>query len=830
MQSGRALPPGAPSRERFARSILSQAILLACVSAGLGAASPAAFAQAAAAQTARPVARYDIPAGTLDQVLNRYAAQAGILLAIDGTLTAGKTSAGLSGDYGLQDGFRAILANSGLEAVAQSTGGYALRKAAEPSVNPAIAAAQPEAMLPTVRVTASSESPGDLPKPYAGRQVARGGRVGLLGNKDVMDTPFNQTTYTSEFIQNQSASTVGDTLDSEPSLRHVAGSSGGYDGYFSIRGFNVLSSDVSINGLYGMVPWFGGIPTDFVERVEVLKGASALLSGMSPNAALGGAINLVPKRATDQPIARATVGLDSDSLWAVQADVGRRFGADNEWGLRVNVSDKDGDTYIDGQSRRRPFGSLALDYQGERLRLALDAYSFRESNRGGDISGVSMAGRTSVIKAPSGATNFASGLKWDSETNAVMLGGEYDINKAVTAYAKVGVGDYKRDGFSTNAVRNVQDNGDATLLVINNAVRRHSVSWDAGIRSRFQTGPVGHDVTLSASRYAADISNAAYNSVNVATNIYDPVPIPAWPVVPTAIPKTSDVTRSGIAIADTLAIADGRVQLTPGIRHQGVGSNSYAASGAVTAHYNKSAWTPMVGLVVKPTDHLSLYANYIEGLSQGIEVGTTYLNAGEVFPPYKTKQVEIGAKLETGTIINTLSLFQIKKPSTLTDNSTSPLPTLRLDGEQRNRGVEWSVFGEVVQGVRVLGGATYMQGRLTKTQGGLYDGHEAPGSAPWAFNIGGEWDPHWVPGLTLTSRLIYTSAQYADNANTLKLPAWTRVDVGARFSTEISRKAVVFRAGITNLLNKNYYQGIQFESNSVVGAPRNFQISASMDF
>ena len=296
------------------------------------------------------------------------------------------------------------------------------------------------------------------------------------------------------------------------------------------------------------------------------------------------------------------------------------------------------------------------------------------------------------------------------------------------------------------------------------------------------------------------------------------------------MPKTSDVALSGIAIADTISIAKGRIQLTPGIRHQGVESNNYAASGAVTARYQKSAWTPMVGLVAKPIDHLSLYANYIEGLSQGTTVGTTYQNAGEVFPPYKTKQVEIGAKLETGKIINTLSLFQIKKPSTLTDNGTSPLPTLRLDGEQRNRGIEWSVFGEPVPGVRVLGGATYLQGRLTKTQGGLYDGNEAPGSAPWAFNIGGEWDPHWVPGLTLTGRLIHTSAQYADNANTLKLPAWTRVDVGARFLTEISKKAVVFRAGITNLFNKNYYQGTQFESNTVVGAPRAFQVSATVDF
>jgi len=77
-------------------------MLLACLSMA------AAFVPVRAQSTTVP--RYDIPAGTLDQALNHFAADAGITLSIDGALTAGKHSSGLSGSYSVPDGLKALLA------------------------------------------------------------------------------------------------------------------------------------------------------------------------------------------------------------------------------------------------------------------------------------------------------------------------------------------------------------------------------------------------------------------------------------------------------------------------------------------------------------------------------------------------------------------------------------------------------------------------------------------------------------------------------------------------------------------------------------------------
>ena len=63
---------------------------------------------------------------------------------------------------------------------------------------------------------------------------------------------------------------------------------------------------------------------------------------------------------------------ESASLAKAHADLGRRFGAGGEWGLRVNASRRDGGTPLAGVSRKDDVGTLALDYRGERLRAALD--------------------------------------------------------------------------------------------------------------------------------------------------------------------------------------------------------------------------------------------------------------------------------------------------------------------------------------------------------------------------------------------------------------------------------------------------------------------------
>src|SRR5262249_35391876 len=144
-------------------------------------------------------------------------------------------------------------------------------------------------------------------------------------------------------------------------------------------------------------------------------------------------------------------------------------------------------------------------------------------------------------------------------------------------------------------------------------------TYDGGVRGRFDTGFVHHAVAFQASFYQDALYRRLTNGSLVTSNIYNPI------VAPTQFaneisgrPRLSDSELTGLSIADTLSVLDERVLLTLGVRRQGIEANNYLSNvGTLTSSYDKSATTPVVALVIRPRDNVSLYANYIEGLSRG---------------------------------------------------------------------------------------------------------------------------------------------------------------------------------------------------------------------
>jgi iron complex outermembrane receptor protein len=224
---------------------------------------------------------------------------------------------------------------------------------------------------------------------------------------------------------------------------------------------------------------------------------------------------------------------------------------------------------------------------------------------------------------------------------------------------------------------------------------------------------------------------------------------------------------------------------------------------------------------------VSLYANYIQALSQGPTAVAPASNAGTVFAPIKSKQYEVGAKTEFDGFGASIAYFEIKQPS----GYINPANNLYgVDGEQRNRGVEINTYGEVARGVRLLGGVSFIDGKLTKTADGANDGNKAVGVPDTLFNLGAEWDLPYMPGLTLSTRYIYTSSQYYNPTNTQKIPSWDRVDIGLRYKTRVLDRDVTLRAGVENLFNKDYWAGASTNYGLARGLPRTYLLSATVDF
>jgi iron complex outermembrane recepter protein len=782
-------------------------------------------AEAAASQQASAAAQsYSIPAGPLAPALRSLASSANLLLTFTPEQTNGKTTKGIDGRYTPQAALTALLSGTDLEAAQLSNGAYVLQSVQPVPAGPAT---KDEGLLPTVSVNAHAIDASVLPPPYAGGQIAAGSQVGILGDKDIMDTPFSTTSYTQKKIQDEQARSIADVLfANDPSVRTSIGASNRYDA-FTIRGLRVANSDVALNGLYGLTPnW--RIGTDSVERIELLKGPGAFLYGMAPGGGVGGNVNIVTKRAGNEPLTEFTADYSSDAVFGGHVDIGRRFGDRKQYGVRFNGSIDGGSTPYDGESTRSGDVSLGLDYQGDRFRLSGD-FIYQNDRTTAQERGYAVTPGIAVPAAPDPRINLSQPYDFSrSQSTTGLVRGEYDLTDKVTVYAAVGANTFHFDKRETNGGTILNSAGDVNITA--NAQQKgqyDTVTGEAGIRGKFTTGPIHHEATISVNALNQTYKLGQTSFGDYMSNIYAPVRV-STPVT-SSFPesKATELTMSSVALADTMSWHDDLVQLTLGAREQNVNSKSYSSTtGQVTRSYDDSVFTPAVGLVIRPFDQVSVYANYIEGLTPGPTPPSSAVNSGDVFAPFKSKQVEVGTKLDFGNIGFGLSAFQIDVPNGITDPTTH---IFGLNGEQRNRGIELTAFGEITRRVRVLGGVTFFNARQTETAGGANDGKFAIGVPHTQLTLGTEWDVPYVQGLTLTSRVIYTGRTFVDAANQQSVPSWTRLDLGARYAFRADGVPLVIRATVTNALNHQYWESNP--SGYVIGAaPAMGWVSVTADF
>jgi len=672
---------------------------------------------------------------------------------------------------------------------------------------------------------------------YAGGQIARGGRVGIFGNLDFMDTPFSITAYTAKVMLDQQAKSVADVLQNDPVVRAARGF-GNFQEVYIIRGFPVYSDDMTYNGIYGILPR-QYVAAELLERVEVFRGANSFLNGAAPGGSgIGGGINLVPKRAPDDPLNRLTVGYESEGHLFGAVDVARRFGQNGETGVRANAVYRDGETSVEGQGRELSVLSLGVDHQGEKVRLSADL-GFQDHDITAPRPSVTPLG--AAPEPPEPKSNFAQPWTFTKERQLfAVVRAEYDIAENTTLWAAGGT----RGGRESNVLSNPNSDaaGDTTAYRFDNERKERVWSGEVGARSEFETGSVGHRLVVSGSVYSLRSRNAyAFSSffTPFPGNLYDPVDVDA----PSADFFTGGdldnplVTQSSqsksIAFADMISLFDKRVLVTVGGRYQNIEQKSFDYNtGALLSAYDKSKLTPMAGLLFKATSQLSVYASYIQSLTPGdvapASSGSTPVdNAGEIFAPYTSDQYEVGVKYDGGGFGATLSAFTLSKPIAFVTDGV-----FAVSGSQRHQGIELSVFGQPVEGVRVIGGMTLLDPTMKRTGNPAIDGNDPVGVPQFQINVNVEWDVPFLPGLTLDGRVVHTGKQFIDANNTFTVPSWTRLDLGARYAFELAGTDVAFRARVDTVTNKGYWAsvgGFPGSNYLVLGNPRTVMLSLSLD-
>ena len=764
-----------------------------------------------------------------------------------------------------------LLAHACVHAQVPESAGAASSPAASAPDGGVAATASHAAASPAEASSAPKSSVSDLTTVVVTAKRANGftsNVVGIGAFRDQLpvDVPLTNSVVTRAVLDSQGAITVMDAVRNTAGVTRSQLGASYYDN-LAIRGVTMENrSSYRLDGslpLVAIVP----IPMEDKERVEVLKGASSMYYGMVPPA---GVVNFEMKRAGQTPV--TTVGA-SVNEWGgrdVALDVGRRFGTDERFGLRVNALDGKDSPGLRNYEGQRNLLSAAFDYRIlDNLTLKIDAEHY--TKKATEQASVQLIGSATVLpRAPDNRSDLAgkwaqtSGkgnnalarIEWELTDNWQFTG-EYGIShitrsREFTQFAFNDISGY------TTGVGRVFGNFNSGPYYNNNNAR-------TDLSGRLETGPIAHELTFGWTRNtriqdtrgtnvqnwgcsAISAACTVNGSKNVEQNLYDPIDVPVQTQQAPNGPQVTSIVDSGIYAVDRVLLSK-QWQVMLGVRRTEYASEQ--TNPLVTAsRYEVIDYSPNFSVIYKPVPNASIYASRLKGLEAGAIVGNTFSNYGTILPAAVTTQNEVGAKyqLDGGTLLQ-MAYFDIDRAQTTTapapDGSSAPpgnpnsAPSTWLiqtqDGEVQFKGLELAASGEINHNIGVVASAMLLNPRITRdsTLGGTNtQGHTPGNTSRQTFSLFGEYRFDAVPGLAVNAAAYFIGRRPVANTDNVYLPGVTTYSIGGHYRTQIAGKETTFQLNVDNATNKSYWSAADTTTaNPLIsyGLPRVIRLSAKVD-
>lgn len=664
------------------RAVRRCALLLALA----GALAPAALAQnsAAAAVAAR---HYDIPAGPLESVLNRFGREAGILLSYPSALTAGLSSAGLHGSYRTADALPEILRGTGLAAVLRANGSYALEQRRAP-------AAGGETTLAPVRVRAGLEdevATGPVPG-----YVARRSTAGTRTDTPLRETPQSISVIGSAQIADQNAQTMQEVLRYTAGVRSDQWGLDNRGDWFTLRGGS--ESQTLLDGLRlptSCCNTSGHNDPYTFDRVEVLRGPASILAGQSGP---GGVVNLVSKLPQAGAQREVMVQVGNRDHKQIAADLGGALDADGTLLYRLVLLGKDADTQVDHAGDERRLVAPSLTWQpGDDTRVTVYAqYQYDESQ---NVTGFFPWAGT-LLPAPYGLPRipidtFIGEPAWDEYVVRRQRYGyqfEHKLGEQWTLRQQT-----RRDklrghmyGMYANWWEGLQPDGSINRTWYGNDTELRITSADLLLEGHIDTGRLQHTLLVGADGmwFYDGVGSMAGDAtpLNLYAPVYGTFPAPDF------TPTSESVTRTrqhGLFVQEQLKI-DQRWVVVAGLRRDAV---RVKVREAPEGGSDDSAWSRRLGLVYLADGGWSPYASYSESFEAvpGVDA------EGGAFKPKRGKQYEAGIKWAPADrrALVTAAVYTLKERNRLSSDPFNPDFSVQRGGEVTVKGAELEATGSV---------------------------------------------------------------------------------------------------------------------------------------
>lgn len=572
-------------------------------------------------------------------------------------------------------------------------------------------------LLPFLAFPALAEEAGENVS-FAETIIVTGARTGEFGVKSGIPLermPQSVQILDEDFLIERGFRSIGDVLRAVPSA-NVGGSrvSRYQSTNLKIRGF---SADQMRNGM--RQKFYEDVDASAlsnIERIEVLKGPSAVLFGQS---AVGGIISIVTKQPTDEPLASIALTGGMYNQKMLTLDVGGPLS--ETLGVRLTGEIERSGTFVDHQDIDRENVGLALAWTpGESVsaHLAVE-YQRRVSanNPGLPVLGTILDNGIGPVSRRTflGEPEFTR-LVAEAPLIQAWVDFRIDDNWTLTPRAQ-----YSRFDSEFDQLRILAPVAGSTTRIQRNG-RRGTTShsyWlsQIDLSGRFSTGGIGHQLLMGV-EYSHEIT-PFYEEVIPAGGI---PPIDALKPVyafasATDVPLVFAYSQRG-KVDGFAFYAQDQIALLPawdvvaGIRYS-LFDYQNVRNGVLTANASVSNLSWQLGTTYQLGGGFSLFGGYNTGFNLDPVIGAR-TRSGEPFEPETSDQIEAGLRFASASFRGSLSAFRIRRNNVAT---TDPLDVnfQVQQGQMRVQGIEAEAEWRPLPGWWLQGGYAWMDGELTRT-------------------------------------------------------------------------------------------------------------------
>ena len=675
-----------------------------------------------------------------------------------------------------------------------------------------------------------------------GGNVRTTAKLGVLGDKSVMDIPYSEMSMTAKAVETYGdpSQPLANVLMNNPSIRTSTTSPMYTD--FSMRGINMNGNHMMLNGVPSLFYQFTTPPSHIIDRIDITSGPNAGVNGvnMSNNGTNSGAtpapgtINIVTKRATDTPVNRYTQTFSGRGNAGEFIDVGRRFGENNEWGIRVNAEYMEGGLALPGAEKSEKNIFINMDHRGDNSTTNLLAGYFDLRVNGGQrwFSLPNSYSSTVLPDAPDSKNNYDfNGTTKYVHGYLATLNHEQKLDDTWSYFANMGYS--RRSGNKDNQGASIKfdEHGNFVGNQFNQQNEEGKNAYvQLGLKGNLETGAVKHDLVLSVDRSWARYWNKSKsykpNGQDILGNLYDGIIFPDNFVLQNFGDGTPqwEETNVGLTIADTISYGKASMLLAASRKHE-------SFERFTGKSFKNDNILPTYGLTYKPVENMAVYYGHTESFSRGLVVsGNDYTNNGETMDPVKSKQNEFGVKYQNAGVMTTLSYFDIDEANRYDINADGGMKTKVDDGKNRYKGVELTVNGKLADKWTVTGGLIYLDAEREKTKNGTKDGWFVNGVSEWSGVLGLEYKPEESWGLV--GRVVWNDKAYIDSGSSsgkTEIPSYVTFDMGVNYKTKINTVPVKLSAMCYNVADKDYWMGRGSSTTIGLSMPRTFMLSAQFD-